>query len=396
MTILKNTEIASSVSVDWLEFTLFNRRVTQVWEPDLEHRRPLSRAERLEVFFGNPEKQFEFVDSDDEEQKYDPTKQFTVEQVCELLGTELGQDLERQKGGKLGYRARWSTSAGVMILADGEPGMGVHVSMTGAVVSHVRDVPGLIRVLIAEGAKFSRIDIAVDDCDGALDLPLMIVKCEQGECSSRLRRYSVVKGGLLADGVTVGLTLYLGKRGSDFMARVYDKRLEQIHEHGAEPDTLPKHWIRFESECKGAAAANVAAMLADGAEVGEMARGILTHYLTFRDRSEDKNKARWPVCGWWISWLAGVDKLSIAKQLKRPTIERRLKWLTRQASPSIAMLLKTLGPKEMTEAVVTAGHNLSDRQRDEIDSYLYEQTVATVQGNAARNAERAKDAARHA
>lgn len=377
--------VISRVSIDWLEFTLFDRL------PDILRGENLTFEEVMKATMPgtgtDAQEEVERLMKKHRPERWEKEMEvyeshpWSVLQVCALLG-QYGKDAVLQDRGAQGYLSRHITGCGVVILSQGSPGMGVHVSLTGDVCQSIDDLPDLLRAARAEGAKLSRFDLAIDDCDGALDLRLLVDKCRAGECASRMKTFLVMEGGKVKDGEPTGLTLYLGKKDSDFMARIYDKRLESIFEKGIAPAELPGHWIRAEMQCSGVAANNAALELVggdkfvDGARVRveprplpELAAGILSNYVSFKDRGEDSNKGRWKVSGFWQDFIAGAQKLSVSKQIFQTTIERRAKWFGKQCSASVAMLLQTHGQKLMTDVVVTAGLNLTDQQTAEVINY---------------------------
>lgn len=368
--------IKSRVSVDWLEFTLFSRKPEILRDGKMDF---LTALELKQSMGGNSDFfKEQFPDHWEKNQKKFEYMPFTALEVCGLLG-EYGENPIKQERGAQGYFARHITAAGVVILSEGSPGMGVHVSFTGEVVQAVEDLPGLLLAIKAEGAKFTRIDLAIDDCDRVLDLPLMVQKCRAGECSASSKTFLVMEGGKIKDGEPTGLTLYIGKKISDFMCRIYDKRLESIHEKGVAPGDLPGHWIRAEMECKSVAANNAVLEIIGGEKEHKgqrvtvvakplpvVAAGILSNYVNFKDRGADSNKSRWKISLFWDAFIDGAEKLSVSRQILASDLDSQLKWFKRQCSKPLAKLIKTYGNEELVFAVASAEKALTYSDYEQI------------------------------
>nr|WP_251134191.1 replication initiation factor domain-containing protein [Staphylococcus sp. MZ8] len=61
-------------------------------------------------------------------------------------------------------------------------------------------------------ARFTRIDIAIDDTKTYLKIPILIKKAEHGECISKFRTASSISGFKLSDGQSKGSTFYIGSK----------------------------------------------------------------------------------------------------------------------------------------------------------------------------------------
>lgn len=126
--------------------------------------------------------------------------------------------------------------------------MGVHVMFSGSALNHLLtggiDQFALIRWAVGEGAKVTRIDLAVDLYGTPVDMDRLYkskqVKGHEGAARKRERR----------ENDEGGYTIYFGSRKSDKMLRVYNKAAEQ----GLDGVI----WTRFEMEFKSDPAHEVA------------------------------------------------------------------------------------------------------------------------------------------
>ena len=88
-----------------------------------------------------------------------------------------------------------------------------------------------------EDAVFKRIDLAVNDRAGILDIPYLCDKCDRGECISVFRSFKAYRTGGLAhlreeNKESMGATLYIGSMQSDLYFCIYEKAYEQLVKKG--------------------------------------------------------------------------------------------------------------------------------------------------------------------
>ena len=93
------------------------------------------------------------------------------------------------------------------------------------------------RKCMKEKAVFKRVDLAVNDLVGMLDIPLLISKCRKEECVSVFRSFRAFRsGGLVSrqeqDSAHMGATLYIGSMQSDLYFCLYEKAYEQLVKNG--------------------------------------------------------------------------------------------------------------------------------------------------------------------
>ena len=91
----------------------------------------------------------------------------------------------------------------------------------------------LFRMFLDEKAVFKRIDLAINDRAGILDIPYLCDKCDRGECISVFRSFKAYRTGGLAhlreeNKESMGATLYIGSMQSDLYFCIYEKAYEQL------------------------------------------------------------------------------------------------------------------------------------------------------------------------
>lgn len=251
------------------------------------------------------------------------------------------------ESGRYGYH-KSLRFGNISIYYDGLANMGCHVDMSGQgcrlYESQFDDNPwhDLFVATLDNKGKFSRLDIANDNVDGALDLHKLksaVLKCEirsRFKKGNENKEFSFSRN---ADKPDDGHTLYFGKRSSRVFLRFYDKAAQM---------GVPFFWNRAEFELKKERAHKVAEFLASGMPVGQLFVGTMNEYLTVINL-DDSNISRCTVQEWWLSWLKSTEKirLTTAKQVKY--VEEVMELVKRQYAPSLAMIKTHLGVVSFNE-----------------------------------------------
>lgn len=216
----------------------------------------------------------------------------------------------------------------------------------------------LFKLIKANDCNVSRLDIACDDRDRALDLDLIVQKVQRNEVNSRMTKRSVL---VSWDGVGKnGTTVYIGAESSAFRLRIYDKALEQ----GASG-----HWVRVEMVLRAENSLSFVHHAADGRPVGELAALVLNDKFKFID-IDDGNISRCSVCIWWSDFVGCLSSLhlSSSKKITHP-VEKVDQWVRDQVAPSLAMLNDTLGWAHIFEMIMGARDRLTDKQCALVDDF---------------------------
>lgn len=239
---------------------------------------------------------------------------------------------------RYGYRS--AEGAGhVTVLHDGNEGMGTCVDITGKgcreleAEGRVQDYAEFVGDVMGIGGKFSRIDFAIDDREGIIDLDVIQQAAEEGRLSTHFRNWRVEEGWrVVGGGKEGGRTLYFGKRTSSVMVRIYDK---------AAQEGVPGHWVRVEIEAKDERAqALVEAFHARGMQV--VAEYLLA-LLDFKEQGEHSLRSRWQTAAWWAALLDTTRKLRLRIAGTVQTLEQVKRWLQKQVAPSLAILMMASG-----------------------------------------------------
>ena len=204
------------------------------------------------------------------------------------------------------------------------------------------------------GGVMKRLDLAINDLVGLLDIPDLTKKCQKEECISLFRTFKSYRSGELLkadekDGM--GNTLYIGSLKSEVYFCLYEKDYEQYIKLGIPLDkTETKN--RFEIRLKNDRAYHAIQDLLKGRSIESTTFSIINRYLRFADKQ-------------WGRFIGRNRKeIQLTSEPKPYTIERTLNWLGRQVAPTWKMA-KELDRLNQTTYIQDMVQNarLSDRHK---------------------------------
>lgn len=252
-------------------------------------------------------------------------------EVIEKVGLQE-LNLVMSDSGRYGYEKSYSDGGLVNVFySEKRADMGVHVEMTGQGVRKFEtlmehqgvDWFGVLGYL-QSFAKFSRIDLALDEFEGLVDFNDIIDKIEKGEHVGRCRSFKVISG-RDSYGEHTGTTIYLGSNKSDVMLRIYEKNYER-QEKGYE--VTEDIWNRWELVLKHDKANNfVSELLNNGYSFGGLFKGVIGDLIRFVEPSGDSNKRRWQQSPWWVDFLEGVEPIQLKGKEYQPNLAKTLNWV---------------------------------------------------------------------
>ena len=194
---------------------------------------------------------------------------------------------------------------------------------------------------LTAGGVVKRLDLAVNDRVGILNIPKLIEKWERGEAVSRFRGEKGYKGTQKnGDDIpeSIGNTLYIGSTKSELYFCLYEKDHEQHHKNGADMETAEIK-NRFEIRLKNERAYHAVADMLTYYDVERTAFSIINHYVRFVDREDGKPKSKWKLNADW-AWFIGEhrEKIKLTTQPEPFTLQKALNWLHRQVAPTLKMV----------------------------------------------------------
>lgn len=230
----------------------------------------------------------------------------------------------------------------ISVYYEGREGMGCHVEMSGQgcreYEAQFEDNPWpvLFQTALAASAKFTRLDLAIDNVDGALSLERIgdALKYHDRQVRTRFGEWRrIQKGSFLKGEEVTGETIYLGSAKSHLMCRIYNK---------AQESGIDGNWIRFEIQLRDKRSHEAAKLFNAGVNVGSLATGIINNYFAIIN-DDDANKTRCTLQSWWSEWLDSTEKIKLTTAKDIKLVSDSMEFIKRQYAPSLAMINKHLG-----------------------------------------------------
>lgn len=307
----------------------------------------------------------------------------TPDDVCELLKMPAGEWIEMPRG--LNGYSKQRACGDIRILYAGQANMGIHVMMSGQGCRQFETYYELtweqLMYRVREvGGKWARLDLAVDDIRYNGEKPYwsvrqLVRKIKRNECRSKFKTGLRLEGLNLGTGESTGDTLYAGSPQSMIKVRIYEKDCERVKAGMMLEDDLTA-WNRLELELKDDRADSAVRFLLEGLQAGEIAVGILAHYVDMVDRqADDDNKARWPRSAFWQSYLDSIGKLRLAARAPDRTIDSKRAWLERQMAPTLSQVLYAGGSFDLDDivALIEQGwERMTEAQWEQAERYRQE------------------------
>ena len=198
---------------------------------------------------------------------------------------------------------------------------------------------------LLEGGVMKRLDLAINDRAGILDIPELTEKCNREECVSVFRSFKSYASGELIkkleqDKTGMGHTLYIGSLKSEVYFCCYEKNYEQYAKLGIPVSEAPIK-NRFEIRLKNERAYYAVKDLLTHYDAERTAFSIINRYIRFVDMEEDKRREDWKLNDRWAWFIGkGREPLKLTTQPEPYTLSRTLNWIARQVAPTLKMLKK--------------------------------------------------------
>lgn len=267
----------------------------------------------------------------------------------QLLHLKLDYMLFEDRG-LYGYAAKYVFSNIQIMLSPPNDQLGTLLELKGQgcrefesiLLAHNQTWFDFFRTCQTEQAVFKRLDLAINDTVGMLNIPELIDKCERNECISVMRRFQGLRSGPMNDPEHSGqgATLYIGSLKSDIYFCIYEKDIEQQEKHGVAVEYAPIK-NRFEIRLKSDRATKAVEDLLVYRDAERTAFGIITRYLKFVDYRAHKEREQWPINAKW-QHFCGRNRQTLRLTLApEPFDLRKTKaWIQKQVAPMLKVLLK--------------------------------------------------------
>lgn len=287
--------------------------------------------------------------------------------VLKMIGFDRLTFVE-SKGGGMGYK-RTLRAGNIVVFFDGSENMGCHVSMTGQGCRQFEMLypsPNrwnmLFLLLRKLGANETRIDIAVDNVDGHLNLDTLEKNIADKQIRSRFRSGTKIENFSLSpnDETKQGKTIYIGSPASRLKIRFYDKAAQL---------KIDGHWTRAEIQCRAERATEAVNHLLDNITAGELAVGVLNN--NFQPINiDDSNRTRCSVKNWWMEFIVITAKVKLTTEKAMKTIDQVVHHVRQQYAPTFAMLKKFMGVTCFHEFVHDLVDNGKERMKKQHDMII--------------------------
>ncbi|MCM6845057.1 replication initiation factor domain-containing protein [Latilactobacillus curvatus] len=290
-------------------------------------------------------------------------------EICAILQLDFSDFIEMENGLN-GYKSGVKFGD-ILILFDGTDSMGIHLQMSGQgcrqYESHFTDYnwSDLFAMIMNYDYNVSRLDLAIDDFIGLLNLTTLSNKARKGHVVSTLSHLVDIEKIRLSDGVSKGRTLYFGS--GKLKIRFYDKKQEREAKGYDLVDDVDV-WQRYELQLRSEKATAAMKVLAyDNYELGEFIRGIYKATINFKvPNVGDSNKRRWTNCKWWDDFLGQVDAIQFTQQAPEPTILKSKLWVDRQVTGTLAMLNNAFNNELITRYFVKKGQDKLTEEQNQL------------------------------
>ncbi|HJT20129.1 MAG TPA: replication initiation factor domain-containing protein [Nitrospira sp.] len=265
-----------------------------------------------------------------------------TDDVMKLVGGEWIPDDKGFRGYALSWICRGQTG-GLGRIATGakRAPKEVHVDLSQELITGwtYEQFQSVAAWVLAKQGHFGRIDVAMDDRSGIIDIDRIYASVVAGNCVSHFRKTQIIAGLDLGSGEDMGKTICMGSRQSDTYLRIYDKAAEQR----AKAQPVDGTWVRWEMEWKDerADAVGLALSVLDHERFQKYLIGVFRTAVDFRDctRADDpKDRYHAPLLDWWKALTDGLEraKLEIAQTVKK--IDDVKQWVEKSLSPMLGLL----------------------------------------------------------
>lgn len=196
---------------------------------------------------------------------------------------------------------------------------------------------------LVAGGVMKRLDLAINDKTGILNIPNLTEKCRQEECISVFRSFKSYRSGELVrkdEKECMGNTLYIGSLQSEVYFCIYEKDYEQFKKNNIPiEDADVKN--RFEIRLKNERAYYAITDLLVYGNPERTAFKIINRYIRFVDRDDLKPRSGWKLNEEW-AWFIGSNReqLKLTTKPEPYSFQRTLNWLSHQVAPTLKVAMK--------------------------------------------------------
>lgn len=202
-----------------------------------------------------------------------------------------------------------------------------------------RDWYSFLRQVREENGILKRVDLAVNDNIGLLDIPWLIEKWKRKEYVSIFRSFDRHESGSDiperdSKEKEMGNTFYCGSMKSEIYFCIYEKDYEQFVKNGISLEEAEVK-NRFEIRLKNERAEQAVNDLLEHENPGKTAFGIINHYFrVVEKREEEKPTKDWKTDNKWQRFIGMEDRnIKLTVKPEPYTFDKTMRWFARQVAP---------------------------------------------------------------
>lgn len=186
-------------------------------------------------------------------------------------------------------------------------------------------------------AIIKRLDLAINDKSGLLDIPFLTEKCRREECISVFRSFKSYRSGELTkrnEKEGMGNTLYIGSLRSEIYFCLYEKDYEEFKKNGTPLEECSVK-NRFEIRLKNERALYALKDLMNYESPAHTVFKIINRYVRFVDREENKPRSEWKMNQKWAAFIGNHrQSMKLTTKPEPYSFQRTLQWLAHQVAPT--------------------------------------------------------------
>lgn len=257
---------------------------------------------------------------------------------------------------------------GVSLWYGGQFSMGIGLEVTGDGCRELEMTlagqgwPAFLSKLVKLGARFSRLDVAIDDREGLLSLNKISRCCDNGTKVTRLRHTSRLSHSDSRSGHEITTGYVYGSPESDTMLRIYNKALEQSNHN---------HHIRVELQTRRKKSAELAKRLATG-DSGIIA-GVIAATIDFKVKGVGSHRYRWKSQKWWEDFLEQAEKVRLSIAPSHQSLQKSMVALENQYGMTMARVVREYGEPRLLEMARNGEARLIVKEAKTWANYKYKQ-----------------------
>lgn len=185
------------------------------------------------------------------------------------------------------------------------------------------------------GGNFTRIDLAINDRYGYLDIPELARKIERNEFRSSFRIGDVYQSKDFTNQDSHGTTLYFGSRKSLIHFCFYQKDHEQRRKKGIPLEEAPII-NRYEVRTRHEKAQKLAQQFLKTDNFETLVFGLINQTISFYDRPPTKQNAK--IDKSWHNFISNHEEVSLSLENDPMTLEKSFNWILSNVAPSLKLI----------------------------------------------------------